>query len=110
MTTARIDPAISPAASALAAGFRARRDTLYWRLGAGALALLALAPVIGLVHFALRGSGALWPQLATTVLPRAGLATLQLLAGVGVVVVALGIGAAWLTTMYRFPGRRLLEV
>lgn len=89
---------------------RPARGALSWRIGAATIGLVALAPVAGLVFFALRGSGDLWPHLLATVLPRSGLVTLQLLAGVGVVVTLLGIGAAWLTTMYRFPGRRLLEV
>jgi len=73
------------------------------------VALLALAPVAGLVYFAARGSGDLWPQLIRNVLPGAGLTTLLLLAGVGVLVATIGIGTAWLVAMFRFPGRSLFE-
>src|SRR3546814_202962 len=45
---------------------------------------------------------------ARYVLPPAALNTTLLLAGVGVLVVAIGTGAAWLVTAYDFPGRRAL--
>ncbi|NLC35692.1 MAG: iron ABC transporter permease [Alcaligenaceae bacterium] len=56
-------------------------------------------------------SGALehWQHLLDHVLPRAFLNTSLLLAGVAVLVTALGVGAAWLITAYRFPGRSFLS-
>src|SRR3546814_797429 len=53
-------------------------------------------------------SDLLWPHIARYVLPPAALNTTLLLAGVGVLVVAIGTGAAWLVTAYDFPGRRAL--
>src|SRR5690606_32788836 len=53
-------------------------------------------------------SAGLWSHLAAYVLPAAARNTLALLAGVGVLVVAIGAGAAWLVTAYEFPGRRVL--
>src|SRR6185295_4381769 len=41
--------------------------------------------------------------------PRALADTLMLMSGVGVLSLALGTAAAWLVTMYRFPGRGLLD-
>ena len=73
------------------------------------VAVLVLAPVGGLVFFAARGSGDLWPHLFANVLPAALRTTLALLLGVGVVVAVVGVGAAWLVAMCRFPGRRWLE-
>jgi len=80
-----------------------------WLVGAGVLVLLALAPIGGLVFFASRGSGELWPHLIANVLPVAARTTALLLLGVGLLVTAIGIGTAWLVTAYRFPGRRLFE-
>lgn len=64
-------------------------------------------PVAGLVYFAFRGSGDVWPHLAAYVLPHALRTTLLLLLGVGVLTAGIGVGAAWLVSMCRFPGRRV---
>ncbi|ODN69624.1 ABC transporter permease [Methylobrevis pamukkalensis] len=71
--------------------------------------LLVLTPVGGLVYFAVQGSGDLWPHLLRNVIPTALWTSLLLLAGVGVMVAAIGVGAAWLIAGYVFPGRRILE-
>ncbi|NEU14148.1 iron ABC transporter permease [Methylobacterium sp. BTF04] len=88
---------------------RARRASFAWGFGALALALLVLSPVVSLVIAAAQGSGELWPHLLAHVLPQAMRETALLLAGVGLLVVGLGAGAAWLVTAYEFPGRRWLE-
>lgn len=80
-----------------------------WLAGAIAVALLVLLPVAALVLEALRGDGMLWPHLLQYVLPPALHDTLLLLAGVGVMVIALGTCSAWLVTAYDFPGRRIFE-
>lgn len=80
-----------------------------WVAGAAATALLVLVPVLALVAIAAGGSGDAWAHLAANVLPRATLNTLLLLAGVGVLTIAIGTGAAWLVTAYDFPGRRVLD-
>ena len=74
-----------------------------------AVALLALAPVAGLLWFALGGSGQPLPAFIRTVLPRAGVTTLVLLAGVGAIATLTGIGTAFLVARCRFPGRALFE-
>jgi iron(III) transport system permease protein len=66
-------------------------------------------PLVGLVYFAARGSGSVWPNLVANVLPYAVRTTLLLLTGVAVLVAVIGVGTAWLVTMYRFPGRRVFE-
>ncbi len=78
---------------------------------AAALAVLAVValPLGGLVYFAMRGSGDVWPNLVANVLPHAIRTTVILLLGVGAMVAVIGVGTAWLVTMYRFPGRRLFE-
>ena len=77
--------------------------------GAAALAALLLSPVISLGIAALGGGSELWPHLAAYVLPQAIRDTALLLAGVGLVVIGLGTGAAWLVSAFDFPGRRVLE-
>ncbi|WP_202396875.1 ABC transporter permease [Teichococcus coralli] len=80
------------------------------RLAATLAAAPVALPVLALATAAMAGSGALWPHLLRFVLPQAAVETLSLLAGVGVVVVVVGTGTAWLTSCFRFPARRLLSV
>ena len=69
-----------------------------------------LSPIASLVLTAAQGSGEIWPHLIAHVLPQAFRDTVLLLAGVGLLVVAVGAGAAWLVAAFEFPGRRWLEV
>ncbi|MCW5715459.1 MAG: iron ABC transporter permease [Bauldia sp.] len=80
-----------------------------WLVPVLVIAVLVLSPLAGLVFFAARGSGDLWPHLVQNVLPRSVRTTAILLLGVGAVVTIIGVGTAWLVAMYRFPGRRILE-
>ncbi len=73
------------------------------------IALGVLAPVATLIWYASSGSFEHWQHLLDHVLPRALLNTSLLLAGVAVLVTALGVGAAWLITAYQFPGRTFLS-
>ncbi|MBD9477889.1 iron ABC transporter permease [Pseudoxanthomonas sp. PXM02] len=86
----------------------ARRLPAGWRIAAAGIGLAAVAPLIALVVEAAGGSGGLWAHLARHVLPQAGVNTLLLLAGVGVIVGVVGTGTAWLVTAYAFPGRRVM--
>ncbi len=98
-----------PAATlAPATTMRDRSDRL-WLLASGLVVLGVLSPVGGLLYYASRGSGDLWPHLAGTILPHALQTTVLLLGGVGIIVSVVGVGMAWLVAMYRFPGRRLFE-
>ncbi|WP_423754365.1 ABC transporter permease [Castellaniella defragrans] len=80
-----------------------------WHAGTALAALGVLAPVLALVGQAGAGSGGHWSHLLRFVLPDALAQTLGLLAGVGLLAAALGVGAAWLVTAYEFPGRRILS-
>jgi iron(III) transport system permease protein len=74
-----------------------------------AVAALVLAPLINLVVIALGGSDEdLWSHLAAYVIPPAALNSILLLAGVALVTMAAGVGAAWTVTAYDFPGRGAL--
>jgi iron(III) transport system permease protein len=68
-----------------------------------------LLPIATIVVLALNPHENVWPHLMRTVLPAALRDTVLLLAGVGALTLVIGTGAAWLVTMYRFPGRALLD-
>ena len=74
------------------------------------VALICVAPIVAAALAALAGDLETWRGLVDTVLPRYVANTLMLVALVAVGTAAVGTGAAWLVTMYRFPGSRLLEV
>ncbi len=65
-------------------------------------------PVIALMVVAAQGAPDLWPHLLSHVLPAATLETVLYLGGVGLAVLAIGTGSAWLIAGYDFPGRRVL--
>ncbi len=76
-----------------------------WTLGAVAIAVVVLAPILSIFWLALTPTENIWPHLLATVLPRYLGTTLTLMAGVAVLTAAMGTGAAWLVSQYRFPGR-----
>ncbi|WP_291984978.1 iron ABC transporter permease [Candidatus Accumulibacter sp. ACC007] len=78
-------------------------------VSAAVAALVALPVASVLTNILSGGTGATWSHLATTVLPDYITNTLVLCLTVGVGVVVVGVGTAWLTTMHSFPGRRVFE-
>lgn len=76
-----------------------------WTLAALVILAVVLAPLLAVFWIALHPSENIWPHLMATVLPRYFTTTVVMMAGVGAVTAAVGTGAAWLVTMYRFPGR-----
>ena len=87
----------------------AESGNLAWSAAAFIISLIVLLPIIALTFIAFRSSGDTWPHLVANVLPGALRRTLGLTAGVGVLSLLIGTGTAWLVTMYRFPGRRVLQ-
>lgn len=81
-----------------------------WSLGAVVIAALVMAPILSVIWIALHPVDNIWPHLMATVLPRYLANTLVLMGGVGVLTAAIGTGAAWLVTMYRFPGSKVLDL
>ncbi len=69
------------------------------------VAAVVAAPLINLALIALGGDAELWPHLFAHVIPPAAINTALLLAGVALVSMAAGVGAAWTVTTYDFPGR-----
>ena len=74
------------------------------------MGLLCLLPMVAVAIAALLGSTETLRHLADTVLARYTLTTLQLVVSVAVGAAMIGTGAAWLVTMTRFPGARVLEI
>jgi iron(III) transport system permease protein len=80
-----------------------------WQFAAMIVAALVLTPVLALLFEALRGDVSLWPHLLTHVLPPTLIDTGLLLLGVGVLVIVIGTGCAWLVSAYDFRGRAVLD-
>jgi iron(III) transport system permease protein len=87
-----------------------RRWPSGWSVGAILLATLVLAPVASVVVLALTPTTNIWPHLIATVMPRYLANTLILMLGVAALTAVAGTVTAWLVTMYRFPGRRWLDM
>nr|WP_245739090.1 iron ABC transporter permease [Paracoccus homiensis] len=68
-----------------------------------------MLPVGAVAWMALNPTDNIWPHLLSTVLPRYLANTAILALGTGLLSAAMGAGAAWLVSMYDFPGRRGLE-
>ena len=66
-------------------------------------------PIAAVFFLALTPSVNIWPQLISTTLPRYLTNSAVLVLGVGALAGSVGTGAAWLVTMYRFPGAKWLQ-
>jgi len=104
MPTRQASPAV-PVPGRLA--LRVPRDP--WPLMAGAVAFVVATPILVVVSSLLTPSLDVWSHLWQTQLLELIWNTLTLIVGVGGGVALLGTGLAWLTTMYRFPGRAAFE-
>ena len=80
-----------------------------WTLFVLAVAVVMALPLATVVVLSLSPRESVWPHLIGTVLPGALADTGLLLAGVATLTLLFGTGTAWLVTMYRFPGRGLLD-
>ncbi len=82
-----------------------RRWPNLWTPGALLVAGIVLAPILSIIWIAVTPVENIWPHLMATVLPRYLATTVILMLGVAVLTAAMGTGAAWLVSQYRFPGR-----
>jgi len=75
-----------------------------------AVIAVAVTPILAILTVALTGGAekSVWPHLAAHVLPDAVQTTLLLMLGVALLTLTVGAGTAWLVTMFRFPGSRIL--
>lgn len=80
-----------------------------WTLAALLLAAIFALPILSLVILAFGPGDNIWAHLFATVLPNALANTALLLVGAGALALIVGTAAAWLVTMYRFPGRAVVD-
>ncbi len=80
-----------------------------WTIGTVLIAAAAAVPIVAVIFLGLTPSDDIWSHLASTVLPLYIGTTLQLMLGVGIGTLIIGVGTAWLVSTCRFPGKRLFE-
>ena len=80
-----------------------------WTVAAAAIGLLVAVPLGSVLLTALGPTDDIWEHLVSTVLSTYVANTLWLMLGVGAGTIVIGTSTAWLVTMYRFPGRRVLS-
>ncbi|MEQ1719112.1 MAG: iron ABC transporter permease [Hyphomicrobium sp.] len=85
------------------------RDAAGWSIAATLIAAVFALPLVAVVMLAFGPGDDIWRHLASTVLPAALANTLMVLLGAGVLTLVTGTTAAWLVTMYRFPGRAIAD-
>jgi len=88
---------------------RKRRASPAWTAAVALILAVVALPVVTVLGLALSPAHNIWPHLVRTVLPGSLVRTLLLAAGAGGLAFAIGTASAWLVTMYRFPGRELLD-
>ncbi|KEF32612.1 Ferric iron ABC transporter, permease protein [Marinobacter nitratireducens] len=87
----------------------ARRTSKRWLISAVLTTAVVALPVLSVIFLAFFPEENIWPHLLETTLPRYLVTTLQLMAGVGVLTLVIGLATAWAVTMCEFPGRKFFE-
>ncbi len=93
----------------LAAWRLQRRASPVWTITVAAILSMVLLPVATIVVLALKVDASGLAHLTRTILPDSLWQTIVLMSGVGLVTLTVGTMAAWVVTMYRFPGRGLVD-
>ena len=78
-----------------------------WTIGTVLIAAAVVMPIVAVLFLGLTPSDDIWSHLASTVLPLYISTTLQLMVGVGIGTLIVGVGTAWLVSTCRFPGKGL---
>lgn len=88
-----------------------RRDAIgtHWTVTVLVLVAFLMLPVIAVIYLAAQPTNNAWAHLASTVLPTAAAQTAKLTFGMAVVTLLIGTVTAWVVTMYRFPGRDVID-
>ncbi len=86
-----------------------RRSAPAWTIAVAAIFVVVALPLVTILTLAAFPKENIWPHLMRTVLPGALLDTIILMSGVGLLTLLLGTATAWIVTMYRFPGRAVLD-
>ena len=82
-------------------GWRLKIDG--WTLGTAAVSTAVMLPIVAVIILAFTPGDDIWGHLTSTVLPLYITTTVQLMIGVGTGTFFIGVGGAWLVTIYRFP-------
>ncbi len=80
-----------------------------WYAAAFLLAALVAVPLVFIFSAMLTPSGEIWRHLSETMLPELLRNTLYLVLGVSAGTFVLGVGLAWLTAIYDYPGKRFFS-
>ncbi len=86
-----------------------RRVWNVWVLFAVMAATLVALPLMVITPGIFIAGDEVWQHILHRLLPRYVLNTVFLMIGVGLLTTIFGLGAAWLVTMYRFPGRSFFQ-
>ncbi len=78
-------------------------------LGALFVASIIAIPILTIFYIAFSADENIWPHLSSTVLPGYVTTTSIVLAGISTITVLIGVGLAWIVTVYEFPMRRTME-
>jgi iron(III) transport system permease protein len=89
--------------------FRLHAHERPWFISSLVIAALISLPILAVFYLALFPEENAWPHLISTVLPSYLKNTLILMTGVGLLTFLVGTGAAWLISMYNFPGKKWLS-
>lgn len=86
-----------------------RRTAPGWAIVVTAVVAVVTLPVAAIIWLAITADASAWPHLASTILPRALRDTLLLMLMAGAMTASVGTGTAWMVTMFRFPGRDMID-
>jgi len=78
-------------------------------LGALFVASIIAIPILTIFYIAFSADKNIWPHLSSTVLPGYIITTSIVLAGISIITILIGVGLAWIVTVYEFPMRRTME-
>ncbi|KAA1173847.1 iron ABC transporter permease [Marinobacter salinexigens] len=87
----------------------AKRTSKRWLISAIVTTAVVALPVLSVIFLAFFPEENIWPHLLDTTMPRYLVTTLQLMAGVGILTLVIGLASAWAVTMCEFPGRKFFE-
>lgn len=90
----------------------AKKTTYWWTRwtgGAIVILLLVLTPIFTILIKLFETPGEHWEHIASNLLPSYFSNTFILLSGVALCTFVIGVGMAWLVSIYEFPGRKYFE-
>ncbi len=81
----------------------------HWTLFAFIISFLIITPLLVIFSGLSTPADDIWRHIVTNLLPAYTWNTLLLMFGVGILSFLIGVNAAWMVSMYRFPGRQFFE-